>query len=247
MLDGDCLVDTDTLRAAIEQAKRGSWIVPHKTVLRLDQSETEKFYETGEIPANPKLCRKPYTGVAGGGCFVINRWNYEKAGGLDERFTGWGGEDYCFGLVADEVLGKHTRHEANLYHLYHPYQATRTAGFGKNNRNVGSMYKVKPSEAGKVLHWIAAENRAALTGSKQVKVFLICKNLEQYQQRMGKAAEFGPKWQEVGQWNGSPNKFGVSVVMATNAKVRKLPFCSPISKSDFELYLSRLSLDSNKA
>lgn len=47
-------------------------------------------------------------GIAGpfpGGCFAIRRSAFEKIGGFDEEFVGWGHEDICFFFSADRIFG----------------------------------------------------------------------------------------------------------------------------------------------
>jgi hypothetical protein len=40
-----------------------------------------------------------------GGCWVIRTEDYHSAGGCDERFVGWGGEDVAFWYAAQTLVG----------------------------------------------------------------------------------------------------------------------------------------------
>jgi hypothetical protein len=52
---------------------------------------------------------------------VINRTLWERVGGFDERFVGWGWEDVAFAHAADTFAGQdYQRVPGVLWHFYHP-------------------------------------------------------------------------------------------------------------------------------
>lgn len=114
----------EVLRTAARHALYAPWVVPHGQVLRLRQEPTTKLL--GEPPTASRfptapLVRHPYTGIPGGGMFIIRRDRFLSIGGFDPEFTGWGGEDTAFGVAADTLLGQHVRYvHVPLVHFFHP-------------------------------------------------------------------------------------------------------------------------------
>lgn len=112
------------LQLAAQHALYAPWVVPHGQVFRLRPEPTTRLLgkpvTTTAFPYTP-LVRHPYRGIPGGGAFAIRRELFMQIGGFDPAFTGWGGEDSAFGVVADSLLGVHLRyHHIPLLHLYHP-------------------------------------------------------------------------------------------------------------------------------
>jgi hypothetical protein len=50
---------------------------------------------------------------------VVPRSVWERVGGFDERFIGWGGEDVAFAQACRVLTGEPERIEGPVYHLYH--------------------------------------------------------------------------------------------------------------------------------
>lgn len=139
VMDADVLINPGSLRAAVREAERVPWVVPHGKVHRLRPEPTERLlgtYPSGvlSVPHAPVL-RTPYTGVAGGGAFAMRKDSFLAMGGFDTHFTGWGGEDTSFGIAADTLLGKHVRyHHVPLVHLFHdPGLRTVHPQYGANH------------------------------------------------------------------------------------------------------------------
>ena len=56
------------------------------------------------------------------------RINGLRAGGVDPRYQGWGGEDLSFGWVLAVTVGRQQRLGAELIHLWHPHPAPDLRG-----------------------------------------------------------------------------------------------------------------------
>lgn len=109
---------------------RRAWVVPHREVARLSETGTAAWLGGGDWP---ELEQAPYRGIAGGGLFVIRRESWERLGGFDPRFSGWGQEDVAFGRAADVLLGRHCRGRGRLWHLWHPPQQRMTRAVGSRD------------------------------------------------------------------------------------------------------------------
>jgi len=74
-------------------------------------------------------------------CFVVPRAAWERLGGFDERFAGWGWEDMAFQSAACGLIG-YEREPGSVLHLWHP----RAPGLGadgvnkRRNRQLGRRY-----------------------------------------------------------------------------------------------------------
>jgi hypothetical protein len=74
-------------------------------------------------------------------CFVVPRSAWDRLGGFDERFAGWGWEDMAFQSAAVGLVG-HERLPGAVMHLWHP----RHPGLGddgvnkRRNRQLGRRY-----------------------------------------------------------------------------------------------------------
>jgi len=79
-----------------------------------------------------------------GGVVIISAENYNKVGGHDPRFIGWGGEDDAFFLKTDNILGV-IRLNYDLFHLNH---STGVHGSltNPNYRNNVALYKEYQTE-----------------------------------------------------------------------------------------------------
>lgn len=59
---------------------------------------------------------------------VIPRTLWDKVGGFDENFEGWGGEDSAFWKACTLHAGQPHRTPGNAYHLWHPPAAGKRTG-----------------------------------------------------------------------------------------------------------------------
>ena len=55
-----------------------------------------------------------------GGAYVVIKSQWEEMGGMDERFTGWGGEDSAYNHEYRRTFGPIEYVDGPLYSLYHP-------------------------------------------------------------------------------------------------------------------------------
>ena len=96
---------------------------------------------------NGKL-RSPTEGQ--GGLFAFSREAFEKVGGWDERFEGWGGEDDALAVVAERVLGKPENLGAEkITHLNHEPQPGKAKARSTEYPNRRLLREVRGDEMSK--------------------------------------------------------------------------------------------------
>ena len=125
--DADILVDVQALIRAINDVVDGyHFINPYNNLIDLSKQESEYLVCGGtdlritrlhdQLNRNDKNQSPPICG----GVFVISKDYYFEIGGMDERFSGWGGEDDAMTIRALYHQGKHkTAENSTAYHLWH--------------------------------------------------------------------------------------------------------------------------------
>lgn len=94
------------------------FIRPAKGYFVLNEAATRAFMLAGRRPmaGSRRLGDHVY-----GGIHVVSHRLWDRSGGYDERFVGWGGEDAAF-QMACETFGGYQRLNGEVFHLYHPMQ-----------------------------------------------------------------------------------------------------------------------------
>lgn len=84
---------------------------------------------------------------------VVPRSLFDRVGGFDEGFTGWGMEDVGFSLACQAVGGGMRRVPGEVWHLHHPVSAENHQGSPFYRANVERMerYKTADYDADKML------------------------------------------------------------------------------------------------
>jgi hypothetical protein len=130
----DADVWCDGLGNAVRNVEDGAaWAIPHQHVYRLDQGATGLVLD-GADPAKlgvEHYAERPYIGVAAGGLLVARAGTLTDVP-LDPRFVGWGGEDHAWGYALTALHGEPERHDAPLWHLWHPAQPRLDRRHGSN-------------------------------------------------------------------------------------------------------------------
>jgi hypothetical protein len=125
-VDADTVViDPKPVQRAVEMAAQtGQMVRPYTRYWMLNEDETDVFLANGSKRPHTKWLR---SGMAHGGVNVVPRVLWDKVGGYDERFRGWGSEDTAF-YLACRVLGGFRELPGEVYHLWHPISADRSTG-----------------------------------------------------------------------------------------------------------------------
>ena len=124
--DADVFVihDCDILLARHQQAvdaamialSEDSYVVCFSRLKVLDWDATRAVHEGADPLQQEVLETIP---LVWGNCFAVSKVLFERAGGFDERFRGWGCEDHAF-LNACSTLGNKHRVTGDAFHLRHP-------------------------------------------------------------------------------------------------------------------------------
>lgn len=142
--DADVVCNPFIINNSPELLKINSWIIPYTKVLDLTQHCTNILLKKKptwpiqiDIASKPRIIGK---NLPLGGLNIVPRENFEKIGGFDERFKGWGGEDDGFASSMDTLCGPHFRMNENLYHLWHERESTRNNPHYSENLKLARRY-----------------------------------------------------------------------------------------------------------
>jgi hypothetical protein len=141
ILDADCYIDSEVIldcarriRSARRRGRR-MWFIPYRHFYRLtDQASLLVLSSAPEDPYRfasppPPGDTEESSGQSVGHWFgaliqVMPREAFEAAGGMDERFAGWGGEDVSFMIAVDTLYAKHRTTRNQVLHLWHEHIGT---------------------------------------------------------------------------------------------------------------------------
>lgn len=115
--DADTLAEAEPLHEAIDAANDGVMHLPYTWYRGLSETGTTQYL--AGWPAAHCLAELEHE-WATGGIIVIQPAAWWQAGGMDERFQGYGFEDAAFRIAADALLGPTVKHHGTITHLWHP-------------------------------------------------------------------------------------------------------------------------------
>lgn len=131
--DADSWVERETIIQGIENAARKEHlVVPWWKSHRLHKEDSLAIMKTdphGELPVTDEMreaCQgEGPTPASAAMVLCIQRSAFERVGGMDPRFRGWGSEDVSFGLACWTLLGRNEYHLGEAFALYHPTTTTK--------------------------------------------------------------------------------------------------------------------------
>lgn len=133
VLDGDVLVDRDFVARNVARfGVRGVQAhLPYRDALCLDEASSSHAVAARVLHGRPLVPQDELRGVVlrrpPGHCVWVRRGLFERVGGFDERFEGWGGEDLDLVFRLD-VVGAVDRYADPLLHLFHDRPQTQENG-----------------------------------------------------------------------------------------------------------------------
>lgn len=125
VLDGDILVARDFVERAVQRFRvpgtQAHW--PFTDVLYLDADSSHRAARSRCLDGRPQVDHADLRGVylrrPPGGCIWLRENLFTRVSGMDERFSGWGGEDSDF-IWRVDLHGSLDRHHDPIVHLSHP-------------------------------------------------------------------------------------------------------------------------------
>ena len=126
LMDADMIVDPgwlqrclDNIAAAEKDGRFPGVMLPYSQAIYMDAETTAKAIEAGD-PFQVENIRGE-TFHSQGGCIWVTAELYEKIGGHDERYVGWGSADRDFyQRLMVEIGGAPPRIDQPLFHMDHP-------------------------------------------------------------------------------------------------------------------------------
>lgn len=142
--DADVIFDPEVIVKSISLLNGAAIVVPFTEVYNLDKGNTEELLKTEpkwpiDIPFEECTKETFYPGFAGK-LLMVKKETFEKVGGYDERFIGWGGEDDAFALAVRTLCGGLVNVSGGIYHLWHPVSHYHTHPHGEANRDLVWRY-----------------------------------------------------------------------------------------------------------
>lgn len=139
--DADTLVEREPLLEAIEACSDGVLHLPYRRYRSLTKRGLAQYNA-----ALPLLeCEVDHDHeYATGGVLVLLAESWWRAGGMDERYQGWGMEDTSYRIAADALLGPTVRHPGTITHLWH--RPEWNLGSPQYNRNAAHMQRYVEAE-----------------------------------------------------------------------------------------------------
>jgi len=144
IVDADSWVEREVVMGGIDRAaRREHLVVPWWTAHRLTREDSNIVMAAdpaGDLPVTKEMrdnCKGLGPSPASVAMVVcIQRTSFERVGGMDPRFRGWGSEDVSFGFSTWALLGRNEYTMGESFALYHP-QPTNDDGMRVWKHDVG--------------------------------------------------------------------------------------------------------------
>lgn len=137
------LDDPARLHSAAEQAAE-RMVYAYNWYKRLNAAGTRILIAGGKPPDRYVVHqRRPAGMIDIGGPRVIPRALWERVGGFDDRFVGWGGEDTAFAHCCRIMAGPSGRLKGVLWSLHHPRQRKSDPFYSNRAANKVLAYETK--------------------------------------------------------------------------------------------------------
>lgn len=165
-----CFCDADTLldvpiQSIIAHTAYGTEVIkPHRNTIdltpeqtdQLRQSQSDAYLKSMQVePRHQRSAKGEFSSLASA-MIVISRKAFDRLGGWDERFVGWGGEDDAMSHKIQRLrLSTLELAQHSAYHLWHPQPHTNTFGQAayKSNLAIVQRYKRMTNDE---LDWLMA-------------------------------------------------------------------------------------------
>jgi hypothetical protein len=153
LADADSWVDLPQLVTGLHYAEKlGVLVVPWTSAHRLSEGDSQALLASDPAEPSPVTAQmrrqadayRPSPSTAAM-LVIVTRDGFERVGGMDARFAGWGGEDVAFALACDTLLGRKHIMPGEGFALHH--ERPRKKGLrvwqadpGHHNAELGDRY-----------------------------------------------------------------------------------------------------------
>lgn len=125
--DADTICDIRFINAGISVLENNpdTWVLPYDRngYYNLTEKFTERILSMWPVALLPRRDELEFEHEleSWSGLILMKTESFEKTGGYDPSFQGWGYEDNAFALAADTLIGEHQRISGGYcMHLWHP-------------------------------------------------------------------------------------------------------------------------------
>lgn len=150
IVDADNYISKKQINLSIDMLNKNNCIIrPFSYICYLNESATKRFYkEKDKFIFNDYDYDYMHPSIISlensGGSYITTKDIWNKSGGMDEEFEGWGLEDLAFNMMCKAKSIKQKFIEGPNYHLYHP--AERKLSENNSDRYImwyqsGRIYK----------------------------------------------------------------------------------------------------------
>ncbi|KAA9019494.1 galactosyltransferase-related protein [Niallia endozanthoxylica] len=145
LADADVIYDPDLLVESVLSLQKAPWVIPFNRILDISQKKTEEILKIE--PSWPlSLTNENYSEfkidkLFAGKLNVLSREAFEKVGGYDEQFLGWGCEDDAFLLAMNTLSGQFINMNRPIYHFWHPFVGADNNPYYRKNLKRLSRYQ----------------------------------------------------------------------------------------------------------
>lgn len=120
--DNDMIMSPEDINSSLKKLDNYGFIKPFKNLVDLSEDETRQVYTTKKLSINRPLYARSGMNLSSGIC-ALTKETFEKIGGWDERFMGWGGEDDAMTVQLEKNNISVFQEEYSCYHLFHTRSA----------------------------------------------------------------------------------------------------------------------------
>lgn len=140
IIDADNYISREQILIGLQVSEQTDRIVrPFNSIHYLNREATQRFISD---TLNFKPTYKDYEYIPpdgitmenSGGAYIVKKSTWERLGGMDEKFEGWGIEDMAFNQVHNHYYGEQVYIDGPNYNLHHP--ADRIASEKNWNRYI---------------------------------------------------------------------------------------------------------------
>lgn len=142
--DSDVIFDPRLIGLIAGHIETRQYLIPFTRGIRLTQRATFRVLSGEDVSASGMSHRdiEFELSIPGSLMNVITREAFEKIGGMDERFMGWGYEDFAYIEALRRFYGMPHRIDFTIFHLWHTHASmTKAYNFREHNERNYRLYE----------------------------------------------------------------------------------------------------------